>query len=149
MRPTTPFSSSSSTLPPPLALTIRQIRCGWQSPDDCGDLGQVCVSIDHRLRGDNTDSWSPPPDTTPSKHSPVSPSLSHTAVHRVVVGLTFLHEHNIIHRDLKPANLLVDERNCIKIADFGCLKEVCVRSSSCIAVCRVLSWWSHHTVRMA
>lgn len=26
---------------------------------------------------------------------------------------------NIVHRDIKPENLLVDEKNVLKIADFG------------------------------
>ncbi|KDN37387.1 hypothetical protein RSAG8_10192, partial [Rhizoctonia solani AG-8 WAC10335] len=34
-------------------------------------------------------------------------------------GLTHLHENRIIHRDLKPSNILIDAKQCLKIADFG------------------------------
>ncbi|KAF7630881.1 Protein kinase domain-containing protein [Meloidogyne graminicola] len=38
---------------------------------------------------------------------------------QIISALDFCHAHNICHRDLKPENLLLDERNNIKIADFG------------------------------
>ncbi|XP_061532586.1 serine/threonine-protein kinase BRSK2 isoform X7 [Phycodurus eques] len=34
-------------------------------------------------------------------------------------ALDFCHSHSICHRDLKPENLLLDEKNNIRIADFG------------------------------
>src|SRR5262245_12956844 len=34
-------------------------------------------------------------------------------------GLSQAHEAGIIHRDVKPANLMVDQRNNLKILDFG------------------------------
>lgn len=34
-------------------------------------------------------------------------------------GLHFLHSNGLIHRDLKPENLLVDDKNTLKICDFG------------------------------
>ena len=34
-------------------------------------------------------------------------------------GLQYAHAHGIVHRDLKPENLLIDERNVLKIVDFG------------------------------
>ena len=39
--------------------------------------------------------------------------------HELVLGLKYLHENNILHRDLKPSNILVNEKNEIKIGDFG------------------------------
>ncbi|KAG9158577.1 hypothetical protein Leryth_026775 [Lithospermum erythrorhizon] len=37
----------------------------------------------------------------------------------VCKGMEYLHQNDIIHRDLKTANLLMDNRNVVKVADFG------------------------------
>ena len=34
-------------------------------------------------------------------------------------AIYFLHLHSIIHRDLKPENLLINEKNILKLCDFG------------------------------
>lgn len=39
----------------------------------------------------------------------------------MVAGLEYMHRFNITHGDIKPENLLVDSKNCVKIADFGCV----------------------------
>jgi serine/threonine-protein kinase len=41
----------------------------------------------------------------------------------VAKGLGALHAHGLIHRDLKPANILLDDRGCAFVADFGLAKD--------------------------
>ena len=38
---------------------------------------------------------------------------------QVFQGLAYLHKNYYIHRDLKVSNLLMTDRGCVKIADFG------------------------------
>eukprot|EP00850_Spirogloea_muscicola_P014050 SM000098S25130 [mRNA] locus=s98:364693:369983:- [translate_table: standard] len=43
---------------------------------------------------------------------------------QLLLGLDYLHTHQIMHRDIKGANILVDNRGCIKLADFGASKKL-------------------------
>ena len=38
---------------------------------------------------------------------------------QIMSGLEYLHKKGVTHRDIKPENLLLDEKDCLKIADFG------------------------------
>ena len=40
-------------------------------------------------------------------------------VAEIVLGLEYLHSKDISHRDLKPDNILFDDKNHVKICDFG------------------------------
>ena len=46
---------------------------------------------------------------------------------QILEGVCFLHQLDpvILHRDIKGGNILMDKTHtCIKLADFGCAKEV-------------------------
>ncbi|XVF63187.1 hypothetical protein PTKIN_Ptkin09bG0067900 [Pterospermum kingtungense] len=43
---------------------------------------------------------------------------------QLLLGLEYLHNNRIVHRDIKGANILVDNKGCIKLADFGASKKV-------------------------
>eukprot|EP00933_Yihiella_yeosuensis_P026252 TRINITY_DN20371_c1_g1_i2.p1 TRINITY_DN20371_c1_g1~~TRINITY_DN20371_c1_g1_i2.p1 ORF type:complete len:680 (+),score=119.99 TRINITY_DN20371_c1_g1_i2:243-2282(+) len=40
-------------------------------------------------------------------------------LHQILAGVERVHAMNVVHRDLKPENLLLDDRQDIKIVDFG------------------------------
>jgi mitogen-activated protein kinase kinase kinase len=60
---------------------------------------------------------------------PFSEILVRSFVKQILEGLDYLHECDIIHRDIKGANILVDNKGCIKISDFGISKKVEDRKS--------------------
>ncbi|XP_016464976.1 mitogen-activated protein kinase kinase kinase NPK1-like [Nicotiana tabacum] len=47
-----------------------------------------------------------------------------TYTKQLLLGLDYLHKNGIMHRDIKGANILVDNKGCIKLADFGASKKV-------------------------
>ncbi|KAK2725597.1 serine/threonine kinase SAD-1-like [Artemia franciscana] len=53
------------------------------------------------------------------KKGRLTPKEARRFFRQIIAALDFCHSHNICHRDLKPENLLLDEKNNIKVADFG------------------------------
>lgn len=51
--------------------------------------------------------------------APFSESQVKCIVLQVLKGLRYLHHNFIVHRDLKVSNLLMTDKGCVKIADFG------------------------------
>lgn len=46
-------------------------------------------------------------------------SSSQRYFNQILAGVEYLHSRGVAHRDLKPENILLDERDNIKISDFG------------------------------
>jgi len=65
-----------------------------------------------------------------ANYGPFSEILVRSFVKQILEGLDYLHECDIIHRDIKGANILVDNKGCIKISDFGISKKVEDRKST-------------------
>ncbi|KAM6957434.1 serine/threonine-protein kinase BRSK1 [Aplochiton taeniatus] len=53
------------------------------------------------------------------KKGRLTPKEARKFFRQIISALDFCHGHSICHRDLKPENLLLDEKNNIRIADFG------------------------------
>ncbi|ROI16371.1 Cyclin-dependent kinase 10 [Anabarilius grahami] len=51
--------------------------------------------------------------------SPFSEAQVKCIVLQLLKGLAYLHHNFILHRDLKVSNLLMTDKGCVKIADFG------------------------------
>lgn len=45
-------------------------------------------------------------------------------VYETASGLAYMHKHGFFHRDMKPENLLINNKNVLKIADFGLAREI-------------------------
>lgn len=50
---------------------------------------------------------------------PIAPRQALAWAHQTALGLAEAHRHGIVHRDIKPANLILDEKEQVRILDFG------------------------------
>ncbi|XP_029441131.1 serine/threonine-protein kinase BRSK1 [Rhinatrema bivittatum] len=53
------------------------------------------------------------------KKGRLTPKEARKFFRQIISALDFCHSYSICHRDLKPENLLLDEKNNMRIADFG------------------------------
>ncbi|XP_077444614.1 serine/threonine-protein kinase BRSK2-like isoform X7 [Stigmatopora argus] len=53
------------------------------------------------------------------KKGRLTPKEARKFFRQIISALDFCHSYSICHRDLKPENLLLDDKNNIRIADFG------------------------------
>ncbi|KAF7461680.1 hypothetical protein GHT09_014248 [Marmota monax] len=96
-------------------LGVRQ-RPSLSSTQTLGSLGlrkraRVYLVLEHVSGGELFDYL--------VKKGRLTPKEARKFFRQIISALDFCHSHSICHRDLKPENLLLDEKNNIRIADFG------------------------------
>lgn len=58
------------------------------------------------------------------QREPVSPDRTVAIIKQVTEAIAEAHRHGIIHRDIKPSNIALNQRNEVKVLDFGLAKYI-------------------------
>ena len=58
------------------------------------------------------------------KNQLIEENIIEKIIRQICLGLKKIHKNKIIHRDLKPENIFINEKNEIKIGDFGISKNI-------------------------
>jgi len=54
----------------------------------------------------------------------LSPDRALTIIKQVAEAIAEAHHHGIVHRDIKPSNVAINQRNEVKVLDFGLAKQI-------------------------
>jgi serine/threonine protein kinase len=98
-----PKSSLSSVVCPPAFFEFR-----YYLPVACVPSASALTHITHSL--------SQPPQRTLSVKTD---DLLRPFLFQLLQALAFLHGHGVVHRNLDISNVLFDERNQVKLSDYG------------------------------
>jgi serine/threonine protein kinase len=63
-------------------------------------------------------------DLIRKKTGPIEEKRACRIFRQVLEGVEYAHNKGVVHRDLKPGNILIDQRDDVKIMDFGIAKMV-------------------------
>ncbi|KAJ9445568.1 Mitogen-activated protein kinase kinase kinase A [Diplonema papillatum] len=65
---------------------------------------------------------------------------------QILNGLHFLHQNCVIHRDIKGANILVSDKGQVKLADFGCSKQIAAESTGTQTLLGTALWMAPEVI---
>lgn len=65
-----------------------------------------------------------------SRRAPLPPATALAHIEEVLLALVAAHENQIVHRDIKPENILLDEREQVKVADFGLARAITAQTAT-------------------
>ena len=71
-------------------------------------------------------------------------------VYQMVLGVKYLHDCGIVHRDIKGDNVLVSNDGILKLADFGCSKDidgVCSKTHGCATMVGTPYWMAPEVIK--